>query len=134
MTKYFDRWHAADATADPYDPNTKWVSGKYPALRKSFDGTLDNGNSWGQGAISFWNPDATYLRVKSVELGYNLPKDFCKKLGLSSGRIYVNGFNLFTFCNKLLKNADPEREERDWGANLAYPLMRTYNFGVNINF
>lgn len=134
MTKYYDRWHAADATADPYDPNTKWVSGKYPALRKSFDGTLDNGNSWGQGAISFWNPDATYLRVKSVELGYNLPKDICKKLGLSSGRIYVNGFNLFTFCNKLLKNADPEREERDWGANLAYPLMRTYNFGVNINF
>ena len=31
-------------------------------------------------------------------------------------------------------DADPEREERDWGANLAYPLMRTYNFGLNINF
>ena len=39
-----------------------------------------------------------------------------------------------TFCNKALKDADPEREERDWGANLAYPLMRTYNFGLNINF
>ena len=57
-----------------------------------------------------------------------------KGIGLYSARIFVNGSNLLTFCNKALKDADPEREERDWGANLAYPLMRTYNFGLNINF
>ena len=55
-----------------------------------------------------------------------------KRIGLNSARIFVNGSNLLTFCNKALKDADPEREERDWGANLAYPLMRTYNFGLNI--
>lgn len=134
MTKYYDRWHTSSSTADPYDPGTTWVSGKYPALRKSFDGTTDNGNSWGVGAIDFWNPSATYLRIKSVELGYSIPKSACKKAGIASCRVFVNGFNLFTFCNSLLKNADPEREERSWGASLAYPLMRTYNFGVNINF
>ena len=134
MTKYLDRWHTQSDTADPYDPSTTWVSGKYPALRKNFSGTTDNGNSWNVGAISFWNPDATYLRVKSVEIGWNLPKTLCSKIGLSSGRVFVNGFNLLTFCNSQLKNADPEREERDWGANLAYPLMKTYNFGLNINF
>ena len=74
------------------------------------------------------------LRLKSMEIGYNLPKSFMKRIGLNSARIFVNGSNLFTFCNKALKDADPEREERDWGANLAYPLMRTYNFGLNINF
>lgn len=61
-------------------------------------------------------------------------KSFMKRIGLNSARIFVNGSNLLTFCNKALKDADPEREERDWGANLAYPLMRTYNFGLNINF
>ena len=50
------------------------------------------------------------------------------------GTFFVNGSNLFTLCNRMLRNADPEREERDWGANLAYPLMRSYNFGLNINF
>ncbi len=134
MTKYLDRWHTESDSADPYDPETTWVSGTYPALRKSFDGTTDNGNSWTVGAISFWNPDATYLRVKSVEIGWNIPETLCSKMGLSGGRVFINGFNLLTFCNSRLKNADPEREERDWGANLAYPLMKTYNFGLNINF
>ncbi len=134
MKKYMDRWHAANVTDDPYDPATKWISGKYPALRRDFTGTQDNGNSWGAGAISFWNPDATYLRLKSLEIGYTLPKSLTKKVGISSCRFFLNGFNLLTWCDPLLKNADPEREERDWGASLAYPLMKSYNVGLNINF
>lgn len=134
MAKYMDRWHTANATDDPYDPTTKWVSGKYPALRRDFSGTKDNGNSWGDGAIDFWNPNATYLRLKSLEIGYTLPKTLTSKIGISSCRVYVNGFNLLTFCNSQLKNADPEREERDWGASLAYPLMKSYNIGLNVNF
>lgn len=134
MKKYMDRWHTVGSTDDPYDPNTKWVKGKYPALRRSFTGTLDNGNSWGTGAISFWNPNATYLRLKSVELGYTLPKSITDKVGIGVCRVYLNGFNLLTFCNSRLKNADPEREERSWGASLAYPLMKTYSLGLNVNF
>ncbi len=134
MKKYMDRWHTESPTADPYDPNTTWVKGKYPALRRSFTGTKDNGNSWGEGAISFWNPDATYLRLKTVELGYTIPEGLSEKVGISKARIYFNGFNLLTFCNSLLKKADPEREERSWGASLAYPLMKTYSMGVNITF
>lgn len=134
MTKYMDRWHTANITDDPYDPNTQWISGKYPALRRDFEGTKDNGNSWGDGAISFWNPDATYLRLKSLEIGYTLPRTLTQKIGISSCRVYVNGFNLLTFCNGQLKKADPEREERDWGASLAYPLMKSYNIGLNVNF
>ena len=134
MTKYLDRWHTASTTADPYDPATVWVPGKNPALRKTSAGTLDNGNSWGTGAIDFWNPDATYLRLKSLEIGYTLPSRFLDKIGIQSARFYLNGFNLLTFCNPQLKNADPEREENSWDASLAYPLMRTYNFGFNITF
>ncbi|WP_321330662.1 TonB-dependent receptor [uncultured Bacteroides sp.] len=131
--KYLDRWHTASVTDDPYNPATKWIAGYYPALRSNFDNTTDNGNAWAYG-IDFWNPTATYIRLKSMEIGYNLPKLLTKRLGIGSARFFVNGFNLLTFCNEALKNADPEREERDWGANLAYPLMRSYNFGLNINF
>ena len=88
----------------------------------------------GNTMIDIWNPDATYLRLKSLELGYTLPNSVLKAVGLSRARIFLNGFNLLTFCNKLLKEADPEREERDWSAGLAYPLMRSYNIGVNITF
>ena len=133
IAKYMDRWHTVNSTDDPYDPATQWVAGHYPALRKSFDGTTDNGNSWSYG-IDFWNPQATYIRLKSLEIGYNVPKHLLQKVGMTGARIFVNGFNLLTFCTKNLRDADPEREERDWGANLAYPLMRTYNIGVNINF
>lgn len=133
LEKYLDRWHTVNITDDPYDPATQWISGYYPALRSNFDNTTDNGNQWNHG-ISFWNPLATYLRLKSLEIGYTLPKSFMHKIGISNARIFVNGSNLFTLCNKMLRNADPEREERDWGANLAYPLMRSYNFGLNINF
>ena len=103
----------------------------YPALRRDFSNTTDNGNTY---RIDVWNPSATYIRLKSLEVGYTLPKAWLKKIGMSSARVFVNGFNLLTICNSALKDADPEREERDWGANLAYPLMRSYNFGLNINF
>lgn len=133
LEKFTDRWHTAAITDDPYNPATQWIPGYYPALRHNFSNTSDNGNRSNYG-ISIWNPQATYLRLKSLEIGYNLPKSFMKRIGLNSARLFVNGSNLLTFCNKALKDADPEREERDWGANLAYPLMRTYNFGLNINF
>lgn len=131
LKKYLDRWHTANITDDPYDPATKWVAGYYPALRRDFSNTTDNGNTY---RIDVWNPSATYIRLKSLEVGYTLPKTWLKKIGMSSARVFVNGFNLLTICNSALKDADPEREERDWGANLAYPLMRSYNFGLNINF
>ena len=134
MKKYLDRWHTADTSADPYDPATVWISGKNPALRKTSAGTIDNGNSWGVGAIDFWNPDASYVRLKSLEIGYTLPRKVLDKLGIQNARFYLNGFNLLTFCNSQLKNADPEREENSWDASLAYPLMKTYNFGFNITF
>jgi len=134
--KFQDRWHTANVTDDPFDPATNWVSGFYPALKTyGHAGTWDMGN-WGGGntMIDIWNPDATYLRLKTLELGYTVPKTVLSHIGISNARIYLNGFNLLTFCNKLLKQADPEREERDWSAGLAYPLMRSYNIGVNITF
>ena len=134
--KFEDRWHTANVTDDPFDPATKWISGFYPALKTyGHSGTFDMGNNGtGNTMIDIWNPDATYLRLKTLEIGYTIPRKVLGQVGISNARVYLNGFNLLTFCNKLLKEADPEREERDWSAGLAYPLMRSYNIGVNITF
>lgn len=129
MSRFLDRWHTVNITDNPQDPATQWVPGFFPALRNyNYDNTQEAAN------IDVWIPDATYLRLKSVEIGYNIPKGWANKVGMSNARVFVNGYNLLTWCNKLLKNADPEREESDWSANLAYPLMKSFNFGININF
>ena len=126
--KYLDRWHTADPAADPYNPSTQWISGEFPALRSNFNGTTDNLTT------DKWRLNATYLRLKSVELGYSLPKEITRELKVDNLRIYLSGFNLYTFANKLVKGFDPEREESDYTADLTYPLMKSYNLGININF
>ncbi len=126
--RFMDRWHPADPTADPYDPATEWVEGYYPALRTNTSNTTD-GNR-----VNVWTPPATYLRIKSMEIGYTLPKKIVQKAGFDHVRVYVNGFNLYTFCRKEPRQADPERQEMDWDANLTYLIMRSFNFGINVNF
>lgn len=129
--RFMDRWHPADPTANPYDPATEWVPGFYPALRSNFTGTTDDGSSFRN---NVWTVPATFLRLKSVEIGYSLPKSLLSKIKLSNARIYVNGFNLLTFSKKQLRNIDPEKQEGDFDAGLTYPLMKAYNIGININF
>lgn len=131
LSKYADRWHTTDPAADPFDPNSAWTEGKYPALHKDFTGTLDNGQSY---KIPFWHPNGAYLRLKSLEVGYSIPRKVLNRINISSARLFLNGSNLFTICNSQLKRADPEREERQWQANAGYPLMKSYNFGVTVNF
>ncbi len=129
--KYLDRWHTAVEGADPYDPATEWVKGYWPSLRN-----YDTYNSYTMDCAPTTRQiiPATYVRLKSLEIGYTLPRKLTDKIGLGSVRIYASGYNLFTICDKLLKGADPERIEGSWNAGLTYPLMRVYNIGLNINF
>ncbi|MBR4037783.1 MAG: hypothetical protein IKJ02_04415, partial [Tidjanibacter sp.] len=78
--------------------------------------------------------DGTYLRLKSLEVGYTLPRNLTQKIGIRSARVFLSGTNLLTFCNKLLKPYDPERNENAWLGAGGYPLMRTYSLGVNLSF
>lgn len=71
--------------------------------------------------------NGSFLRLKSAELGYTVPKDITKKMRLGILRIYVSGSNLFTFSN--FKLWDPEMA----GNGLGYPVQRVFNVGININ-
>lgn len=76
-----------------------------------------------------WLKDASYIRLKNVELGYTFRSEGLKSIGLNSARLYVNGYNLLTFSK--LKMIDPE-EKPNSGGN--YPLIRIYNMGLKLNF
>ena len=129
FTMYLDRWRTKEVTADPFDPATEWISGRYPALKSNLGGTPD-----GRSNMSLYRYDAKYVRLKTVEIGYTLPVSFTRKIKIDNVRAFVNGFNLLTFTDKLLKDLDPEKDEGDYSASLNYPLMRSFNFGFNINF
>ena len=77
--------------------------------------------------------NAAFLRLKNIELGYTLSGRFLSKAGISSLRAYVNGGNLLTFSNKNLRYSDPESDDQS-AAGGTFPLMKSYTFGLNINF
>jgi len=80
----------------------------------------------------FFTVDASYVRLKNMELGYSFDGKALKKIGLSSARVFVNANNLFTWSN-VYKGIDPENPPTP-GNEEPYPLIRTVNMGVNINF
>lgn len=84
------------------------------------------------GGSTFWQRDASFLRLKTLELAYSLPKSLASKAGAEGLRVYVSAFNLLTF-DGLKKDglADPEqRNELGWN----YPHQRIINLGINVTF
>jgi len=82
---------------------------------------------------TFWARDASFLKLKNLEIGYNLPSTIANKLGLGNVRIYASGTNLLNF-DKFPKGWDAEEEYGDWYWGVHYPLLSTTVFGVNIDF
>lgn len=74
---------------------------------------------------TYWLRNGDFLRLRSLEIGFNLPKSLISKILLSSANIYVRGMNLFTLDN--IKFFDPEVME-------GYPVMKSYNLGINLKF
>ena len=73
------------------------------------------------------------MRLKNVQVGYTIPTKWAEFLKMSSLRVYFSGENLYTFTN-LTKIFDPEVLSGTYGSGKAYPLMKNFSFGVNINF
>ena len=97
----------------------------YPALHYG----IHNNNK--QQYSSLFLYDATYIRLKNVEIGYTLPKAWTSKAGLQSVRIYAQGQNLLTFDRLGDVDMDPEIKNGDgsW-----FPVQRVVNLGINMTF
>lgn len=118
---FLDRWRRAD----PFDPNSEWIPGKYPALRFN-----DGGHSNYNKNSTFWLHNVTYIRARTLELGYSLPDTFLEKINVSRARFYVNAYNLFSIDNLAEFGVDPEISDDN---GLQYPQNKFVNVGVNIS-
>ena len=78
---------------------------------------------------SFWTKDASFVRLKNLEIGYSLPNVWFNKYKISNCRFYVSGQNLFTLDH--IKHLDPEAGS---GEGSYYPQMRIFNIGCNLTF
>jgi TonB-linked SusC/RagA family outer membrane protein len=77
----------------------------------------------------FWLKDASYIRLKNIELGYNMKAGFLSRMGIKNLRAFINGYNLLTFDK--LKIADPESKT---ATDSQYPIVKIYNIGLKVDF
>ena len=93
----------------------------WPRLDDQFNKNNNQVSTW-------WLQDGTFLRFKTLEIGYTLPQSLLSKMRFSSFRIYLNAQNLGVISR--FKLWDPEMG----GNGLGYPLQRLYNLGINFGF
>ena len=110
---------------DRWTPETA-ATAKYPALHYGTHDNNKNGNS------SLFLYDASYLRLKNVEIGYNVSPNWLRKFHVQQARIYVQGLNLLTFDKLGDVDIDPETKSGD-GASW-YPIQKVFNFVIDITF
>lgn len=124
LKDYTDSWHRTDYR----DLNSSWVPGKYPALRFN-----DPGHSNYNKNSTFWLINIRAFRLRTLELGYTIPKRLTDQVKIQKVRVYLNAYDLFSLDN-LKKNASFLDPEITADNGLQYPQSKFVNVGVNITF
>lgn len=100
----------------PTNPNSN-----IPAVSLS-----DNNNE--KRVSSYWVENGSYLKLRTVQLGYNVPKSFAQKLAMERLRFYLSAQNVFTIKSSSFTGVDPENP------NYGYPIPLNITFGLNVTF
>ena len=110
-------------------PENSWrpdnLNAEFPRLEISGP---SNNNGY---SSTFWYRSGNYMRIKTVQLGYNFPKKWMNSIGFGALRVYVEGYNLLTFSKLSKYNIDPESPAVNNGY---YPQQRTFTMGLKLTF
>lgn len=117
------RWQAENCWTNE-NPD-KWA--EYPRLE-----TLNMNNTNLQ-VSDYWIRDASFLRVKNIQIGYTFPKKMTQKIGIENLRMYMSGQNICSFSH-FYKGWDPENEIGTGDAPSFYPITAIYSLGINMKF
>jgi TonB-linked SusC/RagA family outer membrane protein len=109
-----------------YDPDTN-PNSNIPSIHGSDYTPMTGGTASGS---TFYLKDASYLRLKNIQLGYNVPSVLLKSIYISQLRVFIGGDNLLTFTS--YKYGDPERSGD--GRACEYPQIKTLFMGLNLKF
>lgn len=112
FTNIDDRW-----TKENPDQNVFWPRLTYGA------------NTNNEQASTWWLRDMSFLRLRTLEVGYTLPQTWMRPAGIENLRLFARGSNIFTFSK--FKLWDPELATTD---GLKYPMTQSISFGLSINF
>ena len=104
---------------DAWTPNN--MGSNIPAIS-----TMDNNNE--KRVSSYFVENGSYAKLRTIQLGYNLPKSVIEKIHLSRLRMYLSAQNLLTIKSKNFTGVDPEN------ANFGYPIPLNITFGLNVSF
>lgn len=77
---------------------------------------------------TYFVENGSFLKLRNIQLGYNVPEDFAKKLKMSRLRFYFSAQNALTIKSKTFTGVDPEN------ANYGYPIPMNLTFGFNVGF
>ncbi len=121
-----DFWSVTDAGSNKGNRllnawTTDNTSSSIPAL--TTNNTGDEGRS-----SSYFVENGSYIKLRTLQIGYNVPQTLLKKLHMSNARVYVSGQNLLTLKSSSLTCTDPENP--DWN----YPQASSFTFGVQLGF
>lgn len=114
LVEHLDRW-------TPENPDAR-----YPRVTAG-------GNAYNERTSTFWRQNASYLRLKNIELSYTLPKAWTSRARISGIKFFANAYNLVTITG--IKDRDPELLGFVEGNSAGIvPNTKAYNFGINIQF
>lgn len=122
-------WYRTDGLSPAPTVCDYWTVDNQNARFPAPNSTMNNGQDPNQQWCNYF--DGSYLKVKNITLGYTLPKNITKKVGIQKARVYFTADNPFIFAkSKYLKDYDPEKGGNDDDA----PLSKQFVFGVNVSF
>ena len=108
--------------------DNRWSDERYANGDKITHPRLSLSDTPSHTANDYYIQDASYIRLKNITLGYTLPANLTKKIGMNNVRFYISADNLHTWSNLRTKMIDPEQS-----SFASYPLMKTYSAGVSID-
>ncbi len=122
-----DFWSVTDAGSNKGD---RLLDAWLPEVNtKSTIPMLTTNNKGDEGrASSYFVENGSYAKLRTLQIGYNLPSSILSRLRMTKARVYVSGQNLLTLKSKSLTCSDPEN------ANWAYPIPTSFSFGVQLDF
>jgi len=132
LTRIRSERSSSDADAGSRRILNRWTPDNQDTDVPSFEGS----RGYEQLQSSRWLEDGSYLRIKTITLGYNLPTALLSKIKISSARLFVSGVNLFTFTQ--YSGYDPEASTDVGvfgGIDMApYPSQKSITTGINVKF
>ena len=108
---------------------TAWTAERYAAGQKITYPRLSTGETCSKIQNDFFVMDRAFIRLKAIELGYTLPSNALRAIGINKVRVYFRGDNLVTWDRLRTSTTDPEQTDQ-----IGYPIVKTFNFGFNVTF